>query len=73
MSMAPLEKATLRHFPNVDILGAPPRLAFVKRRFLRDCAVSSSLRAMNVSHASVYFFILFVSFLINCLNDLWQK
>ena len=71
--MAPFEKAPLRHIPNVDILGAPPLLLFVNRRSLRDYAVSSSLRAMNVSHASVYFFTLFVSFLIICLNDRWQK
>ena len=57
----------------VDILGAPPRLLFITRKSLRDCAVSSSLRAMNVSHASEYLFILFVSFLINCLNDRWLK
>ena len=63
--MAPFEKAPLRHIPNVDILGAPPLLGFVNRKLLLDCAVSSSLRAMNVSHASLYFFFLFVSFLIN--------
>ena len=51
--MAPVEKAPLRHIPNVDILGAPSLRAFVNRKSLLDCAVSSSLRAMNVSYASL--------------------
>ena len=48
--MAPVEKAPLRHIPNEDILGAPSLLGFVNRKSLLDCAVSSSLRVMNVSH-----------------------
>ena len=45
--MAPVEKAPLRHTPNVDIMGAPFLLGFVNRKLLLDCAVSLSLRAMK--------------------------
>ena len=67
---APFEVFQL-HGPLVKLLEQWSK--FVNRRFPGTCAVSSSFRTLNASHASVYFCALFISFLIKCLNDRWLK